>query len=138
MKGKNLKNLDGSMFGGGLSDPYVLGWVNSDKDTMARTRVIDNVSCYVVPFACETEQTTAQDLNPVWNEYLVFGSEFFAQTLTITVMDHDDVSADDVIGTVEVVLDHLADIEHLGTCLLAPAFLTMIFSSNRKRRDQVV
>lgn len=42
---KNLKNLDGgTFFAGGLSDPYTVGYVNGDQDSLMKTRIIDNVS----------------------------------------------------------------------------------------------
>lgn len=83
---------------GGLSDPYTIGYVDADKDTQMRTNLVKN------------------DLNPKWDEYLVFGADHLPRMLSIIVMDHDDVGKDDVIGKCEIALDHLCNIENLGSC----------------------
>jgi Ca2+-dependent lipid-binding protein len=46
-------------------------------------------------------------LNPLWNEEFTIAGLLINQTLTISVMDHDVIGADDLLGRASVSLSSL-------------------------------
>ena len=84
-------NLKGADRGGTSSDPYVVLKLGGREQ---RTRTI------------------MRDLNPVWEQALDFrGSltEFLGQSLTIAVMDHDEITRDDNLGSLALAELYLLD-----------------------------
>ena len=79
----NLKSCDSN----GLSDPYCILQINNQKKT---TSII---------YEC---------LNPKWDEYFIFDiNSLNYDCLTITCMDYDLLSTDDLIGTTQIPIKSL-------------------------------
>lgn len=70
----------------GLSDPYVVMYVSSDKKKKVKS------------------STHMKTLSPVWNENLNLNVAHDEDTLEVTVYDFDRVSKDDIIGETSIPL----------------------------------
>ena len=111
MKCKNLPVMDNELMGG-LSDPYVL-FTSSPKEFLyskASPREL------LYSKAWPSSSIITKNLNPVWNEDIHLtmdgkgmrnGCLAEGSMLTLTVMDYDSTSGDDVIGSVALNLNEL-------------------------------
>ena len=87
----------------GSSDPYAVLEITGYGLSKRRREWPDDVR------GTYTTKIVKKDLNPTWDERCVFESWRYGAVLRVVVYDHDDDSADDLLGAFEVPLDGLAN-----------------------------
>ncbi|KAK7249259.1 hypothetical protein SO694_0004706 [Aureococcus anophagefferens] len=87
----------------GSSDPYAVLEITGYGLSKRRREWPDDVR------ESYATKIVKKDLNPTWDERCVFESWRYGAVLRVVVYDHDDDSADDLLGAFEVPLDGLAN-----------------------------
>ena len=98
----------------GKSDPYI-------KIKIGNTEVIDDKDNYI-----------PSNLNPIFGKMFEFSATFpLDHTLTVSVMDWDRFTADDLIGETKIDLEKWFLSQHRATCGLPESFSKLVMEDSQ-------
>lgn len=105
----DARGLKGSKIGGGTPDPYVSLSING-REEMARTKYKASTYVFLFPFVSMIGGLCCAynySYNPYWGEVKFILINSLTETLTLSILDHNDHRKDTDLGTASFELSKL-------------------------------